>query len=165
MSRSTHQLMLWSRWTWCMRMQKTWSWKCHQTIRRWLYMMQLIEGFNGEGLLLILTHQQQFQHRPLLVSRITLLVRYFLRHNLTRWSHVYLQFKSNHVRLNLGFGVPRSLHLIRHNPLLLCQRWRRMCVPRVNHSRSHPRQQRASNHLSRQLWWMLTRSMKGVSPC
>jgi hypothetical protein len=41
--------------------------------------MQLLEGFSG-GLLLILTHQQQLQHRPLLVSRILLLLQYFLRH-------------------------------------------------------------------------------------
>jgi hypothetical protein len=36
--------------------------------------MQLLEGFSGDGLLLMLTHQQQLQCRLLLVSRIPLLL-------------------------------------------------------------------------------------------
>jgi hypothetical protein len=37
--------------------------------------MQLLEGFSGDGLLLMLTHQQQLQRRSLLVSRIPLLLQ------------------------------------------------------------------------------------------
>jgi hypothetical protein len=98
--------------------------------------MQLLEVFSGDGLLLMLTHLQQLQRRPLLVSRIPLL-RYFLRHVCLHLlienncvclqfetSYVRLQFKSsriglqfeiNHVDLHLGLRVPRSLHLISHS--------------------------------------------------
>jgi hypothetical protein len=77
-------------------------------IRHWLYMMHLLEDFSGEGLLLMLTYQQQLQRRPLLVNCIPLLVWYFLKHNLTRCSCVHLQFESScvHVRLHLRLRVP-----------------------------------------------------------
>jgi hypothetical protein len=94
--------MLWSRWTWCIRIRKTWSWNCHQTIRRWLCGMQLLEGFN-RGLLLMLTHQLQLQRRPLLVSWIPLLLRYLMRHVYLRLqiqsSYLCLQFKRSCVGL------------------------------------------------------------------
>jgi hypothetical protein len=78
-------------------------------------------GFS-RGLILMLTHQQLLQRRPLLVSQTPLLVRYFLRHNLTKCSRVHLQFECSHVYLHLRLRVPRSLHLIRCSPLLLYQR-------------------------------------------
>jgi predicted signal transduction protein with EAL and GGDEF domain len=36
----------------------------------------------------------------------TALVRYFKRHNLTRCSHVHLQFEGSHVHLHLRLRVP-----------------------------------------------------------
>jgi hypothetical protein len=141
---------------------KTWSSKCHQTIQRWLCRMQLLERFSGDGLLLILTHQQQLQRRPLLVSWIPLLLRCLLRHDCLQFktSHICLQFQSSCVRhqfeinrrslqlksscvdLHLGLRVPRSLHLIRCRQ----RRWR-MYVVRVTRSsgRCPPRQQRSRN--------------------
>jgi hypothetical protein len=56
--------------------------------------MQLLEGFSGDGLLLMFTHQQQLQHRPLLVNRIHLMLQYVLR-------HVYLELKTSAAALEL----------------------------------------------------------------
>jgi hypothetical protein len=152
--------------------------------------MQLLEGFSGDGLLLIMTHEQQLQRRPLLVSRISLLLRCLLRHIYLRFetsriclqfqnSCVHLQFeisqrslqlKSSRVGLHLRLGVPRSLHLMSHR-----QRRRRMYMERVTRSseRCRPRQQRARNQWKnwkltqrcRQLWRRLIQSLYWASWC
>jgi hypothetical protein len=113
----------------------------------------------------MLTHQHQLQHRPLLVSRIPLLLQYFLIHVCLRLqiqnNYVYLQLDSSYIRLqfmssciilqfeisrvdlHLKPEVPCSLHLIKHN-----QMRQRMYVAGVYRSseRCRPREQRAKSH-------------------
>jgi hypothetical protein len=88
--------------------------------------MKLLTWFSGEGLLLMLIHQQQLQCQPILVSRIPLLLQYFLRHVCLylqfKSSRVCPQFESSRICLHLELGVPHSLHLIRRGSLLPYQR-------------------------------------------